>query len=798
MKRHIFFLVCTLFVMSCGGSKEKSTTFGWPSGASLTGDEPSVCGIALSWPEANLAAGYRVYHDDKLIEQVTTKGYFVRALPLGASVTLSVEAFNSQGDVSERISLTNTIPDTLPIFDPPVPKPGLPGQFYDKVSFLFTGDQPYQCDLEKDELKIKTISVIRGKITGRDGRPIKNVAVSIANNQKYGFSYSREDGWFDLAVNGDEDLTVHYQKDGYIPIQRKIIPEINRYDFIDDVVMIQLDHNKAVIDLQNSTEVQVARGSEVSDEDGIRQATMLFKPGTKVNLTYKDGRKVALDQITVRATEFTVGENGPAAMPGILPSASGYTYAVELSADEVLDAGAKTVTFEKPVYTYVDNFLNFPSGTIVPNGYYDYDQKKWLADHNGVVITVLSHDGGIATVDVDGDRVADEGETLTKLGFNEGELRKLATLYEAGKSLWRVPITHFSPHDFNWPYVCDGECKPPTKIKEHPCDKYYKKYYHNIIVAPAPGGSNLNYCSMNGSYEATKKGRTEVMGNGYTAKIKLIGAKMPEKLKIVIVVVEIAGKKDEYYLYENLSTNMTYKYKWDGKDKDKKVVPNQTEAVIKIGYAFGGKEREPNKDDFSFGLNGDGETFETTTRENFIKWREESVLMGADRPFNQKNNGWKIEGFHQYDPSSSYLHLGSGDSVKAVPLEAAKWKKQEHNRVSFTNSSGYIPVLFTILSDGTIATTDSLYGGFMFLLPDGTQKEYTPDLPGEFVVTKIFHDQEDRVYFSGFDMNAQNSCPAIYRIAIDGTIEHLAGDTDGIFYSEGVEDGADALKTCLQ
>ena len=57
-------------------------------------------------------------------------------------------------------------------------------------------------------------------------------------------------------------------------------------------------------------------------------------------------------------------------MPGELPPSSGYTYAVELSADEALAAGAQEVRFSSPVPFYVENFVGFPVGSLVPAGFY--------------------------------------------------------------------------------------------------------------------------------------------------------------------------------------------------------------------------------------------------------------------------------------------------------------------------------------------------------------------------------------------------------------------------------------------
>ena len=143
-------------------------------------------------------------------------------------------------------------------------------------------------------------------------------------------------------------------------------------------------------------------------------------------------------------------------MPGALPGASAYTYAVELSADEAVAAGASEVRFSKPVVTYVENFLNFPVGGAVPAGYLDRARGVWVSAPNGRVIKIVSETGGLA--DLDG---------VTGLTIDAEERRRLAALYEPGQSLWRVPLQHFTPWDFNWP-----EGPPPDAIVPDPPEPF--------------------------------------------------------------------------------------------------------------------------------------------------------------------------------------------------------------------------------------------------------------------------------------------------------------------------------------
>ena len=93
-------------------------------------------------------------------------------------------------------------------------------------------------------------------------------------------------------------------------------------------------------------------------------------------------------------------------MPAALPPASAYTYAVDMSADQAVLAGAKALVFSQPVAVYVDDFLHFPVGQVVPVGYYDPDQGAWVASGNGRIVQILAVTGGLADLDIDGSGTA--------------------------------------------------------------------------------------------------------------------------------------------------------------------------------------------------------------------------------------------------------------------------------------------------------------------------------------------------------------------------------------------------------
>ena len=192
----------------------------------------------------------------------------------------------------------------------------------------------------------------------------------------------------------------------------------------------------------------------------------MFEPGTDATMTLPDGTVQPLGDLDVRATEYTVGAQGDEAMPGDLPASSAYTYAVEFSVDEAVEAGATDVRFTKPVATYVENFLGFAAGTLVPAAYYDEAQGEWVPSaerrRDRVAPRAASTRPATAT------RTTRPAPAMTKWGIDAAEVAKLAAQYPDGKSLWRVEVRHFTPWDYNWPYGCRADATRRGWIRRPP------------------------------------------------------------------------------------------------------------------------------------------------------------------------------------------------------------------------------------------------------------------------------------------------------------------------------------------
>src|SRR5262249_4269432 len=153
------------------------------------------------------------------------------------------------------------------------------------TEFLYTGPSPIQTGVAPNAIELKRAAVLRGKVLERDGTPLPTVKITVLGHAEFGQTLSRADGMFDLAVNGGGALTIRYEKDGFLPVQRQLRVPWQNFALVSDVVLIAPDSNKTTIDLNAAPPVQVARGSKVTDADGTRQATILFPQATTATMT---------------------------------------------------------------------------------------------------------------------------------------------------------------------------------------------------------------------------------------------------------------------------------------------------------------------------------------------------------------------------------------------------------------------------------------------------------------------------------------------------------------------------------
>ncbi len=531
---------------------------------------------------AKLSLGTVEYrHDTEAPDgQVLTQGIAAGTrVELGTAVGLSVSLGPDQG-----------LPPNPATVAPPL-DPTVVTQFGTATQFLYRGTNAVQTGVAADTIEERRAAVIRGQVFDRAKTPLPGVTVRVLDHPELGQTQSRTDGAFDLVVNGGGVLTLVYEKTGYLPAQRQVQTPWQDYAFAPDVALVTLDPVVTAIDLTAPTDIQVARGTPSTDADGTRQATLLVPPGTTAQMVLPDGSTLPLSTLHLRVTEYTIGADGPKAMPAELPPTSGYTYAVEISADEALVAGATAVTLSRPVPYYVENFLGFPVGSPVPVGHYDRVKGQWIAAPDGRVVKVLGVSDGMADLDTDGNGTADPPAALAALGIDDAERAKLAGLYGAGQSLWRVALEHFTPWDCNWPYgppddadgpddPVDGKDQPDEPDpKDDDCERggsiiacESQTLGEVLPVTGTPFG--MNYQSSRATGYAL----------GRTVAINVTGAAVPPRVKQVKLTVNVSGQA--FSRTFPVEPNQRFVYTWDGRDGYGRLVRAPQPAAIRVSYVY--------------------------------------------------------------------------------------------------------------------------------------------------------------------------------------------------------------------
>ena len=595
----------------------------------------------------------------------------------GASIRLSW-AFSGQSD---QVIPTAQLFPAAPA-DAVVPSPidqTVTTSMPDTTAFLYSGPNPVQTGVDAGTIDKERVTVIRGRVLAPGGTSASGVRITVLGHPEFGQTLSRSDGAYDLAVNGGAAATLNFALDGFLTVQRQVPTPWRDYAFIPDVVLTPFDSTVTVI-TTNAGSSQAARGSSVTDASGTRRPTVIFPAGTSASMTLPDGSVQTLSTLHLRATEYTVGSTGPLAMPASLPPRSGYTYAVELSADEAVAQSAERIDFNQPVPLYVDNFLHFPVGSVVPVGSYDRSLGLWRGEPNGVVVKVLGISGGLASLDVDGSGQAATAVKLAALGISDAERQQLAALYPTGTpSLWRVALTHFTPWDCNWPYGPPPDAQYPSEGPESPEDD---------PNASCTGGSIIECENLVLREEIPLVGTDEFLAYrsdrvvGRTAEystlihlVPLPPKQVPASIGSITVQVIGAGQTRTWEFFRNQYGGPTWPgaifYTWDGKDGYGREVNGPQKFRIRVGYGYGALYQAvwgggPGQGGSAFGQASGQSAVGDPNRVTITLWAEWELTLGTVRHLAAGLGGWSLSDHHTFDPEFGMLFRGDGARVPAV------------------------------------------------------------------------------------------------------------------------------------
>jgi len=619
----------TITVTGPGGTATGSATVTvapWPLPTVSISATPSTITFGetslLSWNSANAAScsispgiGSVALNDSQTVSPENTTTYTITATGPGGSATDQVK-------ITVRADI----------------EPQPEGSFGSRYEDLIPPDATLQ------SYDVKRFSLINGSVLDSSDQPIADVLITILHHPEYGTAQTDAEGNFSLPVEGGTTMTAVYNKDSLITAHRNVDVPWNGFAIIDPIVMIAADTKATTINFDgNPATIMNHNSTPVSDEFGTRSCTLVFTGDNRAYEVDANGNTIReLTTGTVRATEFATIES----MPSVLPPTSAYTYCVELSFDE-----AKRVQFDQPVVVWVDNFLGFDIGSIVPIGYYDRDKGVWVPSDNGVVVKLLdtNGDGIVDAIDADGDNLADDldgdGETA-----DDAQGLEDPSIYVPGTSFWRSEITHFTPWDCNWSYGfgendtepnAEGETDTDEQKEGGPCKTSSNSFiadrsrvFHEDISIPGTD-MTLHYASNR--------------VNDYLSVIKVpaSGETVSANLKQIEVYLFLAGHKFHQTL--DPLPGQVATFTWDGTDFLGDPIPGPLKGEVWIGFVYNAVYyASSDKLDQSFAQAGSYVT-RVRARQEVTSWRKEEIELKRDHP-DVIAEGWTLSPHHRFYP----------------------------------------------------------------------------------------------------------------------------------------------------
>ena len=316
--------------------------------------------------------------------------------------------------------------------------------------------------------------------------------------------------------------------------------------------------------------------------------------------------------------------------------------------------------FSQPVPLYVDNFLDFPVGGIAPVGWYDYTSATWIASDNGRVIQIININNGLADIDLEGNGQAASASALAELGITQAERQQLSHLYTPGKTLWRVPIPHFSPWDINWPVSPPPDASRPNPPEPKTLDDDIpdKRCEQAGCIIEAESQVLGERLPIIGTPLSLNYRSHRVVGrkSAYTLNIPLQGDSVPKSLKEIRLRISVASRRFESRF--SPTTRQTL-FVWDGIDGYGRPVQGTQEARIEITYVYRARYGLPPEGQRSFARAGQM-ILVGRRRVDFLISKTFTKEVGLWTPASVGLGYLSLDIHHSYDPINKILYQGSG------------------------------------------------------------------------------------------------------------------------------------------
>ena len=235
-----------------------------------------------------------------------------------------------------------------------------------------------------------------------------------------------------------------------------------------------------------------------------------------------------------------------------------------------------------------------------------------------------------------------------------------------------MPVDHFTPWDYNYPYgPPDGATSPPgpdgdggDESKKRPCSAG-----GSIILCDTQ--TLQETLPVTGTPLTMRYSSDAVPGrlSQRQLKIRLKDGRPVGPLRDISVEIGVAGRT----FYESLpaSTPNVYTFTWDGLDANGEPVIGQVMASVTVGYGYQFVYKSPSEFGNAFAGFGIGTLFSRggstpafRPGSSYVE-RSYTAAIGVQDLRPQGQGGWSFDQVHHYNAEQKQLLLGDGTTVSA-------------------------------------------------------------------------------------------------------------------------------------
>ncbi|HEX7166137.1 MAG TPA: RHS repeat-associated core domain-containing protein, partial [Acidimicrobiales bacterium] len=230
--------------------------------------------------------------------------------------------------------------------------------------------------------------------------------------------------------------------------------------------------------------------------------------------------------------------------------------------------------------------------------------------------------------------------------------------YDAGESVWRVRVSHFSTIDCNYgfrppralppdpdPPPPDRPCKNPKKCKQSGSDVDAGNQSLGLTIPLGFAPYQLEHWSEMAPSRAARRARIPVTGEG-----------IPPGFVRAAVTVRIAGQVHRREFPPE--PKQVFEFVWDGLDALGRAVPGQQHAAVQIDHVYGSVLAAPVPGGRSFG-EASGEPLDVPARQETVRSINHTLVLGsAWETVGAGLGGWCLDVHHPLDLRGGEVVVG--------------------------------------------------------------------------------------------------------------------------------------------